>query len=115
MKQFISVLFLCAVSLTTSLAQSKTETIVIKTAIYCDHSLRCESSAPKINESLRRNAKGIKKVKVNPEANTITVTYDGRKTNPDQIRKVLSETGFDADQVKALPEAYAKLDGCCKA
>jgi hypothetical protein len=26
----------------------------------------------------------------------------------------LSKAGYNADDVKAEPDAYAKLDGCCK-
>jgi len=31
------------------------------------------------------------------------------------IRAAISKLGFDADNVKADPTAYEKLDGCCKA
>ncbi|HWK55769.1 MAG TPA: heavy metal-associated domain-containing protein [Parapedobacter sp.] len=116
MKQLVSLLVMvCTIGLTAVFAQSNTETIVIKTAIYCDHSLQCESSAPNINQSVRRKVKGIRRVKVDPEANTITVTYRKDKATPDEIRQAISATGFDADQLKALTEAYEKLDACCKA
>jgi hypothetical protein len=42
------------------------------------------------------------------------VTYRTDKTTPDEIRLALSKSGFNADDVKADPEAYKKLDGCCK-
>lgn len=95
-------------------AQKSQETIIIKTKIYCDHCMQCNSCGKNIDFGIRDN-KGIRKVKINPEKNTITVTYRPDKTNPEEIRKAISEAGFDADDIKASPEGYAKLDGCCKA
>ncbi len=31
------------------------------------------------------------------------------------IKTAISNMGFDADEIKANPTAYKKLDGCCKA
>ncbi|MBK8362965.1 MAG: hypothetical protein IPL24_04585 [Bacteroidetes bacterium] len=45
---------------------------------------------------------------------TIKVTYNSKKTNPEAIRQLISKYGFDADEVKADPVAYSKLDECCK-
>ncbi len=95
-------------------ANDKTETIIIKTTIHCDHCLRCESCGLNINRGTRK-AKGIKKVKIDPAANTITVTYRTDRTDPDTIRKAIAAAGYDADDIKAAPAAYEKLDGCCKA
>lgn len=41
-------------------------------------------------------------------------TFLRGKTNPVEIRKAITLTGFDADDLKADPKAYASLDGCCK-
>jgi len=94
---------------------NKTETIIIKTKIYCDHCVRCESCGANINETVRGTEKGIKKVKINPADNTITVTFNAAKTTPDKIREAIAASGYDADNIKAAAEGYAKLDGCCKA
>ncbi len=45
---------------------------------------------------------------------TITVYYNGQKTNVDNIRTGISQLGYDADDVKADVAAYEKLDNCCK-
>jgi hypothetical protein len=45
---------------------------------------------------------------------SITVYYNSKKTDLDKIRKAISQLGYDADDVKADPAAYEKLDGCCK-
>ncbi len=112
MKKLIIILLL-GIFVSPSFAKEKTETIVIRTSIVCDHCLNCESCGPNINFATRR-VKGVTKMKIDPDAGTITVTYRTDKTNPDEIRKAISASGYDADNVKADPMAYQKLDGCCK-
>ncbi|MBK5284319.1 MAG: heavy-metal-associated domain-containing protein [Bacteroidia bacterium] len=114
MKQFISVLLLAFIFSSSHAQTKKTETVIIKTKIYCDHCLQCGSCGPNIKNAMLGLA-GIIKVDINPKENTIAVTYKTKKTTPDKIRKAISETGFDADEMKASPVAYEKLDGCCKA
>jgi copper chaperone CopZ len=89
-------------------------TSIIKTKIYCDHCIQCEDCNANIMNKVRAMNKGIKKVKVNPADNTITVTYHPGKTNIDNIRKAINAAGFDADDQLASAEAVAKLDGCCR-
>jgi len=94
-------------------AQDELKTITIKTSIACDHCMKCDDCGYNIDTSIRK-AKGIKKVEINPEQNTVEVTYRADKTTPKEIRIALSKAGYNADDVKADPAAYAKLDGCCK-
>ncbi len=89
------------------------ETIVIKTNIYCDHCKECGSCGGKIERDLGFD-KGIKLVRLDDKAMTITVTYNPKKTNPEKIRQTISRYGYDADDVKADPDAYSRLDDCCK-
>ncbi|CAN5493254.1 hypothetical protein BH11BAC1_BH11BAC1_14530 [soil metagenome] len=88
-------------------------TIIIKTNIYCDHCLDCNDCGGKLVHDLSF-AKGIKRNVVDPKAMTITITYNSAKTSPEIIRGEISKLGYDADEVKANPLAYEKLDGCCK-
>lgn len=115
MKNILTVFILTFAFGVSQAQDNKTETITIKTKIYCDHCVRCESCGANINETVRGNAKGVKKVKINPADNTITVIYNPAKTTPDNIRAAISASGYDADNIKASAEGYAKLDGCCKA
>jgi mercuric ion binding protein len=89
------------------------KTLVIKTAIYCDHCKVCESCGGRILKELY-NERGIKNTSVDPKANTITVIYDEKKISAREIRQKISGLGFDADELKADPAAMAKLDDCCK-
>lgn len=112
MKHLFALALLLSMS-TMGMAQDKLETITIKTSIVCDHCMECDDCGYNIDTSIRK-AKGIRKVKINPDESTVEVTYRTDITTPEQIRIALSKSGFDADDVKADPEAYAKLDGCCK-
>ena len=94
------------------IGSEKSKTIIIKTAIYCDHCKECESCGGKIQRDLSFD-KGILQVDLDEKEMTITVKYNPSKTNPDEIRKRISMYGFDADSVKADADAVAKLDDCC--
>ena len=113
MKHLFTLVLIIAALCFTSLAQSKTETAVIQTKIFCDHCLQCESCSGKLEHQLFFN-KGIKNITLDDKAMTLTVTYKPDKITLDSIREAISKLGYDADNVKADPTAYSKLDGCCK-
>lgn len=113
MKNFISLILLTFI-FSAGYAQKNTETIKIQTTIYCDHCIECPDCGVNIFKAVKSNS-GVKNVDVLPEENAISVTYKTGKTTPDEIRQSIADIGFDADDVKASPDAYAKLDACCKA
>lgn len=90
-----------------------TDTLNVKTHIYCDHCLECGSCAGNINTAMA-GFYGIKKVTIDPASQVITVIYNPKKTGPENIREAIAKAGFDADHIKAKPEAIAQLDGCCR-
>ncbi len=95
-------------------AQSKTnQKAVIKTEFYCDHCKECETCGKNFQANLYK-IKGLKMYEIDEENKTITVYYNSKKTNLETIRKIISDLGFDADDIKANPLAYEKLDDCCK-
>lgn len=87
------------------------DTVVIKTNIYCNHCMKCESCKGKLDQIL--DEKGVVDMTLNVEAMTITVVYKPKKTSPEVIRKAISKLGYDADDIPADPEAVKGLDGCC--
>lgn len=93
--------------------KSKTATAIIKTEIKCDHCKVCETCGKLFDEKLYQ-LKGIKMVEVNSKDNTIKVVYNSKKISIQQIRESISKLGYDADDIKADPNGYEKLDGCCK-
>lgn len=86
---------------------SKYLTIVIKT------STKCEMCKERIEKALAYE-KGIKSAVVDFKAKTVTVTYNPSKITPDAIRKAITKTGYDADNMPAEKTAYDKLPPCCK-
>lgn len=89
-------------------AQSKSkEEIKIKTSAECG---MCKTTI----EKALAFEKGVKKAELNLETKEITVVYNPKKTTPDQIRKAISNAGYDADDVKANPKVYQQLPECCK-
>lgn len=58
--------------------------------------------------------KGIVSSDLNLEDKVFTVRYKPSKTTPEKIRKAISDTGYDADDIVANTKAYDKLPPCCK-
>lgn len=73
----------------------------------------CETCKKTIEQSLAFE-KGIKQSDLDISTKIVTVTYNPNKTTPEKIRLAISNTGYDADEVKANPKAYKKLEACCK-
>ena len=48
------------------------------------------------------------------EKMTITVYYNGQKTDITAIKTAIAKLGFDADDIKADQAGYDKLDECRK-
>ena len=95
-------------TLTSVHAQSaKTDVIKIKVSSQCNE---CKETI----EKALAFEKGITKSNVDLETNTVEVTYKTNKTTPDNIRKAISDAGYDADDVAANPKSYENLSDCCK-
>jgi len=44
----------------------------------------------------------------------LTVTYDQKATNLDDILQKIADSGYDSDKFRASDEKYQQLHGCCK-
>lgn len=58
--------------------------------------------------------KGVQKVRVDMDANIIHVDYRPNRTDPDKLRKAISDLGYMADDVPPDPEARKALPDCCQ-
>lgn len=85
----------------------KLDTIRIKTSAECD---QCKKSI----EKALLYEKGIKSAKLDVDSKVVEVVYKPAKTNPEHIRHVITNIGYDADDQKANNKAYQKLEDCCK-
>lgn len=114
MKKYLSAIVLVLIVFSVSAQQTKkTETLIIKTQIYCDHCKQCESCGGRFEREIPF-IKGVKDYSFDDKAMTITITYNTKQTTPEKLRLAIAAIGFDADEVKADPKAVAKLDDCCK-
>lgn len=105
-----SVLVIMTMLISVQKVNAQTETtaeIKIKTSAICE---MCK-------ETIEKNLafeKGVKKSVLDVDTKIVTVNYNPKKTSPEKIRKAISKSGYDADDVPADPKAYKKLDDCCK-
>lgn len=113
MKNTLLILLFALFSFSASAQGKKNEKAVIKTFFHCDHCKDCETCGKLFQENLHK-IKGVRMHEIDAEKNTITVYYNGQKTNLDAIRQEIANLGYDADDVKATAAGYEKLDGCCK-
>jgi copper chaperone CopZ len=81
--------------------------IEINTSAQCG---MCKSSI----EDKMYHLPGVGKAKLNLKDKKATIFYDPKATNPDALRKAISEMGYDADEVKGDAKAYEQLPDCCK-
>ncbi|HET6993097.1 MAG TPA: heavy metal-associated domain-containing protein, partial [Bacteroidia bacterium] len=86
-------------------AVAKTETIKIVTSAECD---MCKK---KIETEVGK-MKGVKKAELDLATKTLTVEYNTKKTSPEKIRKLISDIGYDADDIKANNRANKNLQHC---
>ena len=85
-----------------------TQSVKIKTSAIC------EMCKERIEKNLALT-KGISTSDLNLEdESNITVVYNPDKIDVAKIKQVISETGYDADEVKAIKKSYDKLPNCCK-
>ena len=90
-------------------AQTKPQlTAVIKTP-----TVQCEECKGRI-EKYMSHEDGIVKINVDYKKKTTTVTYLTARTNIENIKAMIANVGYDADDVTAEPDAYKRLPTCCK-
>jgi copper chaperone CopZ len=88
-------------------AIAQTKTISIQT------SAQCEMCKEKIEKNLIYS-KGVVYATLDSKTKIINVEYKTEKTNPDILRKIISDSGYDADSIPANEKVYLKLPLCCK-
>jgi copper chaperone CopZ len=109
MKKIQLVLFLLIGFAGISQAQQKAKlTAVIKTP-----TVQCQECKDRI-EKYMSHEEGIEKCVVDYKKKTTTVTYLTERTNIENIKALIANVGYDADDVTAEPDAYKRLPTCCK-
>lgn len=86
---------------------AQTSTAVIQTSAEC-------GSCKKRIEGKLNYTNGVKFAELDMATKKVTVKYNEKKISLMEVKKVISETGYAADEVAAVPEAVEKLPTCCK-
>ena len=106
MKKLILMALMAVVTLG---AYAQMQSVTIQT----NASLKCQKCIDRFKDNVPF-FKGVKDYTYDASTAKITINYDAKKTNPDNLRKEISKMGYDADAVKADPAAREKLPACCK-
>ena len=104
-------LFLLSTGLYAQDAQKEKDKSVSKIEIKT--SAQCEMCKERLEKDMAFE-KGVKFVELDLETKVLTIKYRNDKTDAEKLKKAVSKIGYDADDVEADPEAYAKLPECCK-
>jgi copper chaperone CopZ len=87
--------------------EKKTDTVQIRTSAVCD---MCKETL----EKAMAYEKGVKSSDLNVDTKMLTVVFDPAKTSAANIRKAVTDAGYDADEQPANTKAYDALNLCCK-
>jgi len=88
-------------------AKTKGSVVIIQTSAIC------ESCKARLEKTLKATP-GIMEAELNLTNKKVKVKYDPTKLSENQIRLVITQTGYDADDMKADAKAYEKLPHCCQ-
>ena len=89
-----------------STGNAQTKEIIIQTTAQCSE---CKTN---IEKALMAE-KGVRFAEMDIKNKTVKVAYNSKKITPDELRNVISKTGYDADSIAADPEAVKRLKPCC--
>ena len=106
MKKILIIFF----SVLTVNAWAQKETVNILTSAACDDGPCCKD---RIEEEMQFT-RGVTAVDFDIKSSILTVTFKTKKTDIDEIRRVISLIGYNADDVIADKEAHEKLPTCCQ-
>lgn len=82
-------------------------------AVISTPTIQCEMCVGKIEKALFKQY-GINSYKVDLKKKTTTVTWITDRTNIENIKTMIANAGYDADDVAADTDAYKRLPKCCK-
>ena len=75
---------------------------------------KCEQCKQLIESTAPKFVDGLMKINVVFKRGVTLVQWYPDRTNIEEIKAAIANSGFDADDVTAAPDAYKKLPACCK-
>ena len=104
------VVSLVAITLLLSARQPKQS---LETTTINATSIVCGTCAKTIEKAVY-GVEGVKEVNVDVKEKKVEVKFVSAQTNVETIETAISDAGYDANNRKRNPDAYEKLDACCK-
>jgi mercuric ion binding protein len=113
MKKFMCLTVIVGCLFVVASAQDPVRKGAFETATISVPTVQCEQCKDRIEKYMTRED-GVTKVIVDYKKKTCKVTYLWDRTTIENIKTAIANTGYDAGDVAADPEAYKKLPTCCK-
>jgi periplasmic mercuric ion binding protein len=108
----ISILLFAMVALVT-VTTAQTPAKAVQNVVIKTPTVQCEQCKDRIEKYLSHE-EGILKVSVDYKRKTTKVTFLTDRTNIENVKTLIANAGYDADDVTAEPDAYKRLPLCCK-
>jgi cation transport ATPase len=87
--------------------ESKIDTLKVQTSAVCK---MCKERL----EHDMAFEKGVKAVELNMDDKVLTIVYRNDKTTEEELKKAITEIGYDADDMVANQKSHDKLPACCQ-
>lgn len=84
-----------------------------KKIISIQTNAQCGECKERIEEELNYTG-GITYAELNLDTKIVEVKYNSSKISADEVKKVISDLGYNADEVKADTQAQSALPKCCQ-
>ncbi|HUL45092.1 MAG TPA: heavy metal-associated domain-containing protein [Bacteroidota bacterium] len=85
----------------------------LHTTVIRANSMICGSCAKNVEKAITA-VDGVAGAQVDLKTKTVEVKFDPVKTSVGTIEDAVTNAGYDANDKKRNPEAYDKLEKCCK-
>lgn len=89
------------------------ESALIASTVIKVESIQCGSCVRTVEKALKAVA-GVESAKVDLKKKRATVTYKAGEVTLAKLEEAITKSGYSANDKKADPAAYEKLDECCK-
>ena len=84
-----------------------------KRTVYIETNAQCSDCKDRL-EGVLNFTSGIIYSDLNLDDKKLEIKYNSNKITLAEIKKIISEIGYDADEVKAVESAQNELPSCCQ-
>jgi copper ion binding protein len=113
MKNVVFVLLGIAIISCSGKKPNENPLLKVETATISLPSMVCDKCAKTIRTAIY-HVEGVKDVEIDLDKKSAQVKFVPLQTNVQAIEEAVTEAGYDANGRKRNPDAYEKLDKCCK-